>query len=220
MRFDMRYILYLNLWGTLEKLRDAPTDDSVFHATEFHLCQEHFLGILTEIASRSPKIQLFHSIDSAYAVCSSADAALDVAQQVFHASLLNHARFVFWPLRGAIACDDGATALSESLRPTLPNLQTHFLFGQAPIEAANLEKTAQKGMRLFLSERAALGAKRLHLRTCSTRGLLHEEACWAQGLTNDLRDHMKIMAERLFEKNSNYARQMGASLDDLLEWSK
>lgn len=218
----MRYVLYLNLWGTLEKLRSASTSDTLFNTGDVLTCQQGFENTLSSVSLRYPTATILHATDSAHIVCPSIDELLLLARDVFQNLLAQRPPFVFWPLRGAIACDENAEARSGFL--SSGERSEHFrsiaLFGPAPIEAANLEKSAQKGFRLLLTTAAARDARTLPLRPCSTRGIEHMEACWSVGLDSEIRQALLGTMHALLERDGNYARQMASSIDDLLEWSQ
>lgn len=223
----MRYVLYLNLWGTLEKIREATADDPLFQRNDLVDCQRHFETALALAAQRAPETEVLHFVDSAFAVSKNVVSLTHFANEVFRTILLGEGQtFCFWPVRGAIACDDEPIVFQASDRAS-SNFRSLPLYGPAPVEAANLEKSAQKGMRLFLTDAAARQSMGLNLRPCSTRGIEHFEANW---LTSEflarsygeksVHDHLHATAEILFSRGGNYARQMGASINDLVEWAR
>lgn len=217
----MRYIFYLNLWGTLEKLRGSDDSDTLFARRDLARAQARFAEVLLARSKTSPKCRVLHLPDSAYAVCSDVDPLLEFAAGVFQDTIRDRqAEFHFWPLRGAIACDrrtdDGIDLMSQG------SFHSLRLDGEAPVEAAHLEKSAQKGARLFLTEAAANGARALRTRECETRGVRHVEANWMSSgfLTKETLEFFSRTSKTLFERGGNYPRQMGASLDDLTEWAR
>ncbi len=221
----MRFILYVNFWGTLEKIRGAVDGDPLFHRSDLRLAQARFAQVLRKAAEAAPECKVAHVSDTAYVSGSEVDSLLRFAAHSFQAQMrTNEGVFKFWPLRGAIACDtDPFLSPDLMLRENIWSLQ---LDGEAPIEAANLEKSAQKGVRLFLTENAAERVHALPLRACETRGLRHYEANWMAGpekdgsyLTPETRAFLAMVTQSLHGRGGNYPRQTGASIEDLVDWS-
>ena len=219
----MRYVLYVNLWGTLEKLRDAGADDVLFRRDDFNACQAHFAKVLDVLASASPSYEVSLASDTAYVTADALDTLVDFAAALFQAAVRPTGRpFALWPLRAAIAADDSPSSPEKSYVPVAKNLRSLAVWGAAPVEAANLEKSAQKGFRLFLTkECGATYCGSWPIRACETRGLEHYEIGWlASPKGRELGEHFRREAAELLERGGNYSRKLGASLDDLTDWCR
>lgn len=221
----MRFVLYVNFWGTLEKIRGAVDGDPLFQRSDLRSAQARFAQVLREAAEVHPECRVAHVSDTAYVSGNEVDPLLRFAARSFQAQMrTTEGGFKFWPLRGAIARDAGPLSPQDlMLRENIWSLR---LDGEAPVEAANLEKSAQKGVRLFLTESAAETASALPLRACETRGLRHYEANWMTGpgrddsyLTPETRAFLAMATQSLHGRGGNYPRQTGASVDDLVDWS-
>lgn len=200
-----KFILYLNLWGTTVKMWESAEGDPVFSSSQIEACQRHFAQVLESEASALEGVELKVLADHAYAMSDDAKALLRYAVRVFQRMFFCDGRYHFWPLRGGVA--------------------------SSSVEAAWLEKAGQKGARLLVSrEVALLLEKEFVLRESQTRGIQHCEVNWFEAgarPTADVADEWSVFGERLrgsaydlFEGDTNYGRQMAASILDLLEWAK
>ncbi len=211
----MRYVLYLNLWGTSAKLlgdqsltgSSTEAESTLFSSKDLVPCQTHFQRTVTQIAD-GRELQAFACVDYAYVFSTNLDELVSYASEVFQAMIFPSGRPVIWPLRGAIA--EGLVANQDMLIPWM---------GPGLTKAAELEKSAQKGMRL-LCERG-LGPS-LRSRSFAVRGHEHVEVDWLSHrgyLTDERRARLQRVIEDLMEIGTNYSQQLGASLSGFIKWS-
>jgi hypothetical protein len=232
------YVLYLNLWGTTAKLWEKTPGDHLFPESDLVACQKHFTNVLRSLARNSPALRVTQMGDLALATSSDSHALLRFTATVFQEMAIERVgseeRFRLWPLRGAIA-----KGIRENFgeRSDTPGFSGASVPGTGSVEAAYLEKSAQKGMCLFLTREAArdipAGLSRL-TRTRLTRGVEHFEFNWmkAQTIENStpflgrqvqdrtVREHLHRTSRELIDIESNYFQQMGASISDLLSWER
>lgn len=242
------YVLYVNLWGTTAKILQAQENSehplaSLYSQCSLIDCQVHFSHLLQTLTTKHPLPPLNGSEtsplnwaqigDYAYLVSSNLPSLIQVATQLFQKMFIHNDTFTFWPLRAAIAY---GTSHVVCAAPT-PHSVQFLLNGSAAVRAALLEKSAQKGARLFLcptSAQALTPNINWPLRPTKMRGMEHFELNWlsphfkvntaeASGhplpLAN-LASHLWQTANFLLEQNDNYSQQMGASLADLASWSE
>lgn len=208
------YVLFLDLWGTLAKLENAQEVES---------CQRHFFGTLDSLKSSTPEVTVTVSGDCASAYATELLPLLKFSTLLFQKMNLAGESFQLRPLRGAIAF--GSFYLGEGKAVGIGNL-----------EAARIEKTGQKGMRLFLTKDLATQAQEAGylVRESNARGLEHAEVNWMKTpkFENDLgpflnqrrgelttADWLTGSSKELFERNDSYFQQLGSSLTDLVRWS-
>jgi hypothetical protein len=236
------FVLYLNLWGTTAKLWESTPFDDLFSATELLNCQYHFHKILFEMPETFLNVEVIKMGDLAYVTSQDLETLLRLSCKVFQEITLfqTHAgpEFKIWPIRGAIASQPASKDL----------FLKDSLFGTASVESAYLEKSGQKGMRLFLSSQAIEknGWKNLEnephqllrlMRPRTTRGLEHLEVNWMVADEHShntslggylkktisdrtIEENLRTAAKSLIEIESNYCQQLGASIRDLLDWSQ
>ena len=129
----MTYVLYLNLWGTNAKL---PRD-------EVSLCQT-FFHQRVRLSAGKYAVEAYPLVDYAYVYSHHLAPLTAFAVEVFGAMIFPEGRAKLWPLRGAIAM--GA-------QPAAGLIPIPWV-GVGSVHAAELEKSAQKGMRLLIDHRA------------------------------------------------------------------
>lgn len=213
-----RFVLYLNAWGTAAKLLAPDDGDTFSRPDDIRAFQKHFTSTLRESATCSPSIAVYQLGDVAFATCTELDPLLAFAIAVFRAILEPPGRFAIWPLRGAICQGEWHVDLQSK-----ENLfESISLEGDANVTAARLEKSAQKGMRLFIANDAAAhlsDSRRKTLRPSRAREIDLFEVNW-------LIDHPRLQGElesrapALMAVDSNYCRQLAASFNDLIRWAR
>jgi hypothetical protein len=134
--------------------------------------------------------------------------------------MLSHINeFSLWPLRGAIA-----------VSPRLDNPAEKFM-GRGVVEAALIEKSALKGLRLFVTHEALrLGDSPVTFahRSSMVRGTEHHEVNWLANSDSQSDSEYEVRlckaltecANHLLSLDSNYCCQLGSSLKDLLRWKQ
>ncbi len=208
-----RYVLYLNLWGTTAKHLTAEDEGLVFDPARLAECQTHFREILE---GNAPTEKTLYAIDYALLFSDSAAELAQTAQMLFQKICERNGAFVFWPLRAAIASDQNGSSFA----------------GHASVLAGLLEKSGQKGFRLFASEEVGRelsdrAGENFRLRPIATRGLQHFELNWmtpdflqTSVAGSSFRHHYNDAIARLFEVDGNYYQQMAGSLADLMRWTE
>jgi hypothetical protein len=235
------FVLYLNLWGTTAKLWEKTPGDDLFPDSDLLSCQRHFTRTLHELVtqgpeSRSPELKAVQMGDLAYVTSSDPEELLLFGAQILQKMTIETCgetqRFRLWPLRGAIARGVEANAFNW---PETKKFLGAAIPGPGSIEAAYLEKSAQKGMRLFLTDEVQKQIPHHHapiIRSRQTRGTEHFEINWMKAPTGEtpyldrraqaqsLREHLQRTSRELIEVESNYFQQLGASFADLLSWTQ
>jgi hypothetical protein len=224
------FVLYLNLWGASAKLWEKTPADHLFPFEDLLLCQTHFTRTLRRLSKEHPSLQVRQMGDLAYVTSDQLDALLEFSQAVFtemvSPSSQEPKKIRLWPLRGGIAKCDGKPhgELTEARDVVPSNYSGEPILGKGSVEAAHLEKSGRKGMRLFITKEAVelgLANKALQskLRPQSTKGLQHFEFNWTVELPETAREELRKISYELIEVESNYFQQLGASYSDLLSWS-
>jgi hypothetical protein len=195
----LTYVLYLNLWGTTAKL----SPDQV------PFCQKYFHQRVRESAERFA-VEAYPLVDYAYVYSSDLARLCTFAVDVFGAMIFPEGRAPLWPLRGAIA---------RGAEPAL-GLEPIPWLGVGSVHAAELEKSAQKGMRLLIDHRALTGAVREPTREFAVRGTGQFEVNWLVPRLGEIdRERLVRVCADLMEEGTNYSQQLSASLSGLLRWA-
>ena len=136
---------------------------------------------------------------------------------------------LFFPIRGAIAGGARAVVDTSASVPVKHPVPIVPWVGRAPVQAAELEKSAQKGMRLLIEQSVIQNnidlERSLTMRTFAVRGFEHYELNWLAPISaddhflTDNRDFYKFLTSRLMELETNYTQQLSASLSHLIYWS-
>lgn len=189
------YVLYVNLWGTTAKL---PEPDVVRCQSWFH---ESIRRLETDFA-----IEAYPFIDFAYAFSDSLDKLVEFTARLFQSMCFPDR---VWPLRAAIA--SGVVAAHVKPIPWL---------GIGAVQAAELEKSAQKGMRVLIH--GAIDAPVARTRAIDVRGVTHRELNWmnvGDWLSADQIKSLDAIAMDLMEEGTNYSQQLASSIFVLMKWA-
>ena len=194
----MTYVLYLNLWGTNAKL---PRD-------EVSLCQT-FFHQRVRLSAGKYAVEAYPLVDYAYVYSHHLAPLTAFAVEVFGAMIFPEGRAKLWPLRGAIAM--GA-------QPAAGLIPIPWV-GVGSVHAAELEKSAQKGMRLLIDHRA-IGPIEFPVREFAVRGTTQFEVNWMEsGLLSKHQSELAIACRELMAEGTNYSQQLSASLLGLMRWT-
>ncbi|RYG28130.1 MAG: hypothetical protein EON93_19175 [Burkholderiales bacterium] len=105
------------------------------------------------------------------------------------------------------------TSVSDPLLSPVPWV------GPGAVHAAELEKSAQKGMRLLIDSRVMSASIREPVQDFAVRGSPHFEVNWLKsGLNRIDRDRLTGICAELMSEGTNYSQQLSASLIGLLRW--
>lgn len=209
------FVLFLDFWGGAARSQ---------HQDELLKGQSHFLGSLFATQAAYPSVEVQRAGDVAYAYDLDLKTLIHFAFTLFKKMTLDEGRLLVRPLRAGIS--QGTVHVETQA--------ARLRLGPGNVEAARLEKSALKGMRLFVSKE--IGEKLLaqgspsQVRTSNARGIEHGELNWLQadpvfsdylGMEIEgrpLREVMREQARTWIEAHDNYTQQLGASLNELLKW--
>jgi hypothetical protein len=219
-----QFVLYINAWGIGSKMMQGGSE--IFKPVDLLTFQKHFVETLDTL-SRGSNLEVRRAGDLAYVYSEKIGHLVELASRLFQETLIYKDSFVLWPLRAALACD------VESFEPTPSSIATYI--GKGNVEAAWLEKSAQKGMRLFATESTSEAIEK-YLRTNSTnlnfltrpsfaRGIKHQEINWLNSTYLErktgnatIESHFQNRCRELMRIEDDYSRQFSASLTDLVSW--
>ena len=211
------FVLYLNLWGTSAKLlgRDgltgtpAEAESDLFQGQTLRKCQMHFAKTLLE-AGREANVEVYPLGDFAYAFSSDLSKLVKLGSDLMLAMISPNGHDLIWPVRGAIA--RGIEQVSELPLPWI---------GAGLTKAAELEKSAQKGMRLLIEKFGEVPDVGYPVRTIAIRGFEHYEVNWLlkNGAADSKAEKIPDLARRLMKLETNYSQQLSSSLTGLLRWT-
>jgi hypothetical protein len=210
-----QFVLFLNHWGACAKVLHPDDGGLYFRAEDLASCQQHFHETLLATAKGRKTVEVAQAGDDAYVYCDDVKFLLDFATRFFQDITVRAGAFSVWPVRGALA--EGAEKINE------------LWTGPGQVDAAYLEKSAQKGMRLFITEPLGARLQSKWFRQVSTKGYPHWEINWMKsGGESYLRralgprtmaEHFDQAGTKLIGVDSDFCRQLGASFKDLLRWS-
>ena len=189
------HVLYINLWGTTAKIPEETIIE----------CQTYFDRTLTELCLELG-LNGQSLGDYGYVFGESLLDLTALASRLFQKMCFVRNTNCLWPLRAAIA--NGAIQVGSRW------------CGPATVFAAELEKSAQKGMRLLIDRRCESLSE--NTRTIDVRGTTHFEYNWMRAgdwLTVDRQTRLQAIASEWMNEGSNYSQQMASSLLGLLRWS-
>lgn len=208
------FVLFLDFWGGAAR---ALNQNDLLDG------QKHFLDSLTKVSAAHPDLEVVHAGEVAYVYSKDLNPLLQFAFSIFKLMILNGDEISIRPLRAGIA--QGTSILRTG------SVKTRL--GPGNVEAARLEKSALKGMRLFLTKELGERLEKegeFQVRTSNARGIEHGEINWLlpdpmfpdflQKTLGDrpLREQLHQLARSWIEANDNYTQQLGASLNELLKW--
>jgi hypothetical protein len=232
-----QYVLYINMWGALSKLMQGGFE--IFAPSDVVKCQKHFAQNLHFLEDEM-NVTAYQSGDIAYVYSADLIDLITFASLLFQRTLICDGQFVLWPVRAAIAC--GIEFNSMTSKHGSPYV------GRGNVEAAWLEKSAQKGMRLFATKEARESIDSIitreapedhstsrptgHspsrssenknlMRPSRARGIEHFEINWLniKTMAPELEIQIPINAKNLMQIEDDYCRQLSASLTDVLSWN-
>jgi hypothetical protein len=225
-----QFVLYLDSWGFVARQLDnqEPQDPTELEASQLHFC-----SVLCGLAKEYPQSQIEHSGDVAYIFSNSLEESVAFAFAAFKRMTVEDDRFHLRTLRGGIARGTLPIPLSLSSSLDRPNLHLSKHIGVGQVEAAKLEKSCQRGMRLFISKE--LGAeieqgRKYPVRLNNTKGYEHWEACWVapDPLHADylnfrieqrpVREIFIQISRELIEIPENSSQQLGSSINEMVRW--
>ena len=208
------FVLYLNLWGTSAKLLGddgltgvpAEAESELFSSKSLRACQMHFAQTVLKLG-HDANIDVYPLGDFAYAFSMDLPKLTKLGAEVLLAMISPNGKDLIWPVRGAIA--RGVENCPELPLPWI---------GAGLTKAAELEKSAQKGMRLLIEKFGDAPAVGYPVRTIAIRGFEHYEVNWTH--EDSRAEKIPDLARRLMELETNYSQQLSSSLSGLIRWHK
>lgn len=229
-----KYLAFLDVWGTTARIEKSEKSGDLLDHGDLAQIQSTFLSVLAAVASQNSDVDILTASDGAYVVSSDINKLLKILRIIMSGTQTWKGHFHLIPLRGAISTGLSEIRDDKQALTKIPNFHYMPYFGSAFVKTYLMEKLAPKGMRVFVTESVKDKIEQTGSQLSPSMGSVgvlngqkepYYELNWLDNSVLDdpighttFGSELSKVAQIFREKGSSYQKDIGLSLQGLIEW--